>query len=86
MIALLRQGRRSRRRRGRALGGMRMHRVASKMMTELGASSKLNAEWAFFSFLREEGRKAGARVPGGSRDRISASARPSIIDVLLEGI
>ncbi len=28
------------------------------MMTDLGASSKLNAEWEFFSLLREEGRRA----------------------------
>jgi NTE family protein len=25
-------------------------------MTKLGASSKLNGEWAFLSFLRDEGR------------------------------
>lgn len=38
--------------------GMRIHRVASEMMTELGASSKLNAEWEFFSLLHEEGRRS----------------------------
>ena len=27
-----------------------------KMLTELGASSKLNAEWEFFFLLRDEGR------------------------------
>jgi NTE family protein len=39
---------------------MRIHRVGSEMLTELGASSssKLNAEWAFFTLLHEEGRRA----------------------------
>jgi NTE family protein len=27
------------------------------MMTELGYSSKLNAEWAFLTMLRDEGRR-----------------------------
>ena len=36
---------------------MRIHRIASAMMTELGASSKLNAEWEFFCILRDEGRR-----------------------------
>jgi NTE family protein len=37
--------------------GMRIHRIASAMMTELGYSSKLNAEWAFLCMLRDEGRR-----------------------------
>ena len=28
------------------------------MMTDLGSSSKLNAEWAFLTLLRDEGRRA----------------------------
>lgn len=35
---------------------VRLHRVTTPMMVELNASSKLNAEWDFFSMLREEGR------------------------------
>ena len=31
--------------------------IASSIMTSLGVSSKLNAEWEFFSFLRDEGRR-----------------------------
>jgi NTE family protein len=38
--------------------GMRIHHVASAMLTELGASSKVNAEWEFFSLLRDEGRRS----------------------------
>jgi NTE family protein len=37
---------------------MRIHRIASEILTELGASSKLNAEWEFFSLLRDEGRRS----------------------------
>jgi NTE family protein len=36
---------------------MRIHRVSSEMLTGLGASSKLNAEWQFFSLLHDEGRR-----------------------------
>jgi NTE family protein len=36
---------------------MRLHRIASDMMVELGYSSKLNAEWDFLTMLRDEGRK-----------------------------
>ena len=43
---------------GRAWAGMRMHRITSDLMVELGASSKLNAEWAFLTMLRDEGRRA----------------------------
>jgi NTE family protein len=37
---------------------MRIHRIASAMMTDLGYSSKLNAEWEFLTMLRDEGRRS----------------------------
>ncbi|WP_432241551.1 patatin-like phospholipase family protein [Herbaspirillum robiniae] len=37
---------------------MRIHRIASDLMTELGYSSKLNAEWTFLCMLRDEGRRS----------------------------
>ncbi len=40
------------------LAHMRMHRIVSEMMTDLGSSSKLNAEWDFLTMLRDEGRRA----------------------------
>ena len=43
---------------GAQWAGMRIHRIASEILTELGASSKLNAEWEFFSLLRDEGRRS----------------------------
>jgi NTE family protein len=39
---------------------MRTHRIKSDMLAEFGASSKLNAEWAFVSKLRDEGRRAAS--------------------------
>ena len=39
---------------------MRIHRIASDVMLDLGYSSKLIAEWPFFCMLRDEGRKAAA--------------------------
>ena len=41
---------------GARWAGMRIHRIASAMMRELGYSSKLNAEWDFLCMLRDEGR------------------------------
>jgi NTE family protein len=58
MIALLRQVANPGDSEGALWAGMRIHRIASEMMTDLGASSKLNAEWEFFSLLHEEGRRA----------------------------
>ena len=43
---------------GRLWTEMRVHVGRNSVMTELGASSKLNPESPFFSFLRDEGRKA----------------------------
>jgi len=57
MIALLRQVSDAGNCEGARWAGMRIHRVASPMMTDLGYSSKLNAEWPFLTMLRDEGRK-----------------------------
>jgi NTE family protein len=54
---------------GALWAAMRMHRVASAAMTDLGYSSKLNAEWAFLAFLRDEGRRsAGAFLAAHRQD------------------
>jgi NTE family protein len=58
MIAVLRQLSDPGHSEGARWAGMRIHRVASAMMTELGYSSKLNAEWEFLSMLRDEGRRS----------------------------
>jgi NTE family protein len=56
--ALLRKAADPGSREGRLWAKMRVHRITSDMMTELGYSSKLLAEWEFLRMLRDEGRKA----------------------------
>jgi NTE family protein len=58
MIALLRRVADPGTGEGAQWAGMRIHRVSSAVMAELGYSSKLNAEWAFLTMLRDEGRRA----------------------------
>jgi NTE family protein len=58
MIALLRQVADPGSGEGAQWAAMRIHRVASDLMVDLGYSSKLNAEWQFLTMLREEGRRA----------------------------
>jgi len=56
MIAVLRQVADPGDSEGKRWAGMRIHRITSAAMTELGYSSKLNAEWDFLRMLRDEGR------------------------------
>ncbi|MGQ3892114.1 patatin-like phospholipase family protein [Legionella sp. CNM-4043-24] len=56
MIALLQQVAVSGTSEGARWAKMRMHRITSDKMVELGSSSKLNAEWSFLCMLRDEGR------------------------------
>ena len=58
MIALLRQIANPGDSEGALWAGMRIHRVASDLMINLGYSSKLNAEWDFLCMLRDAGRGA----------------------------
>jgi NTE family protein len=70
---------------GRLWAQMRVHIVQNTIMTELGASSKLVAEWPFFSFLRDEGRKAAQTFL--DKHAMDLGKRSTLdIDVLLEGI
>lgn len=58
MIAMLREVADPGNTEGAQWGEMRVHRISSVVMKDLGYSSKLNAEWAFLSMLRDEGRRA----------------------------
>jgi NTE family protein len=58
MIALLRQVAQPGDSEGAKWAQMRIHMVPNKVMSDLGYSSKLNAEWQFLTMLRDEGRKA----------------------------
>ena len=58
MIALLRQVADPGTGEGARWAGMRTHSIRTDKLAELGASSKLNAEWEFVTMLKEEGRRS----------------------------
>ena len=58
MIALLRQVADPGHGEGARWAGMRIHRIWTDALAEYGASSKLNAEWAFVEMLKEIGRRS----------------------------
>ncbi|MFT4066088.1 patatin-like phospholipase family protein [Paraburkholderia sp.] len=85
MIALLRRAADAGSDEGRHWAEMRIHRIASDVMTELGYSSKLNAEWAFLTMLRDEGRRAAETFLTEHGDSIGV--RSSLdLDALLDGV
>ena len=57
MIALLQKANNPAGGKGALWARMRIHRIASEAMVELGISSKMNAEWEFLCMLRDEGRR-----------------------------
>jgi NTE family protein len=85
MMALLRQVADPGDGEGAQWANMRVHLVRNDIMTELGASSKLNAEWAFFTYLRDEGRKSAQAFLEAHALDIGRKSTLDL-DVLLEGI
>jgi len=57
MMALLRQVADPGTGEGARWATMRTHRIMTDKLDDLGASSKMNGEWAFLSMLRKEGRQ-----------------------------
>lgn len=49
---------------------MRIHRISSDAMIDLGYSSKLNAEWEFLTMLHDEGRRSAEAFYRTHRDEI----------------
>ena len=86
MIALLRQVADPGDGEGAQWAGMRIHRIASDVMTELGSSSKLNAEWDILLACCAT-RAARAAEPFSTHTATtSASARRSISTSCCEGV
>jgi NTE family protein len=85
MIALLRNVAQPSHEEGSRWARMRIHRIASAVMLDLGYSSKLNAEWDFLVMLRDEGRKAAEAFLHSHGDDLG---RVSSLDVddLLQGV
>jgi NTE family protein len=85
LIGLLRQAADPGSAEGRQWARMRIHRISSEIMVDLGYSSKLNAEWEFLTMLRDEGRKAaGAFLQAHGADIGKRSTLD--LDVLLKGV
>lgn len=64
MIALLRQVADPGTGEGARWAQMKTHRIKSDLLASFGASSKLNAEWAFLTKLRDTGRDAASEFLG----------------------
>ena len=85
MIALLRQVANAGDCEGARWAAMRVHRIASEAMKELGYSSKLNAEWEFLCMLRDEGRRAAHAFLADHGDALGR--RSSLdLDLLIAGV
>jgi NTE family protein len=82
MIALLRQVADPGHGEGERWAQMRTHRIKSDMLAEFGASSKLNAEWAFVAKLRDEGRRAANEFLAAHGDDVGKRSTADL-DVLL---
>ncbi len=82
MIALLRQVADPGTGEGARWAVMRTHRIMTDKLAELGASSKLNAEWDFFALLKEEGRRSAGEFLATHGDDVGRRATTDI-DVLL---
>jgi NTE family protein len=70
---------------GQHWAGMRIHRITSDFMVELGHSSKLNAEWAFLELLHGKGREAAAAFAAEHAGDVGVRSTLDI-DALLDGI
>jgi NTE family protein len=85
MIALLRKVAQPGNDEGSNWARMRMHRIASDAMVDLGYSSKLNAEWDFLLMLRDEGRRSAETFL--STHGKDLGKRSSLdLDALLQGV
>jgi NTE family protein len=85
MIALLRRIADPGSSEGALWARMRVHLVSSPLMTELGYSSKLNAEWDFLSMLRDEGRRVADAFVRAHRADLGQRSTVEL-DRLLEGV
>ena len=85
MIALLRQVAQPDNSENAKWADMRIHRISSDVMVELGYSSKLNAEWEFLCMLRDEGHRAGDAFLTAHHEDIGRRSTFDL-DELLKGV
>jgi NTE family protein len=85
MIALLRKVADPGHGEGAAWARMRIHRIATDAMLELGASSKMISEWPFLCKLRDEGRRSAQAFIDAHANDIGKRSTLDL-DALLEGV
>src|SRR5215813_11651554 len=85
MIAVLRQVVDAGNSEGAQWARMRIHLIASQTMADLGASSKLNAEWDFLRMLRDEGRRCAESFLETKGAEVGARSTVDL-DVLLQQV
>lgn len=85
MMALLRQSASAATGESARWARMRLHRITSDAMADLGYSSKLNAEWEFLTMLHNEGRRSAEAFYREHRDAIGKNSTLDL-DELTEGI
>ena len=85
MMAMLRRGANPESGEGARWAHMRVHRITSQKMAELGYSSKLNAEWDFLKMLYEDGRTSAENFYHAHKDHIGKSSTLDL-DELAEGV
>jgi NTE family protein len=84
MMALLRQVADPGHGEGARWAKMRTHRIMTDALAEFGASSKLNAEWAFVSLLREEGRRSADAFLKAHAEDIGRRSTTDLDELLAE--
>jgi NTE family protein len=84
MIAVLREVVNPGDHEGSRWAGLRMHMIASETMAQLGVSSKLNAEWQFFTFLRDVGRRQAETFLTECGDDVGRRATVDIAKLLAD--
>jgi NTE family protein len=62
---------------------MRTHRIWTDKLAAFGASSKLNAEWAFVAMLKEEGRRSAEAFLASDGEHLGKQSTTDL-DVLLQ--
>jgi NTE family protein len=84
MIAMLRHVADPGHEEGERWARMRIHRITSDTMLDLGSTSKFNAEWGFVTMLRDEGRKAADAFLTAHADDLGRRSSADI-DRLIQG-
>ncbi len=85
MMAMLRHSANPESSEGARWASMRLHRISSRLLADLGYSSKLNAEWDFLTMLHAEGRRAAESFHHDHQHNLGECSTLDL-DELMEGV